>query len=117
MYQCLRHTSQEILNHCFDDVERFMARLQQAAEAQHVLNQRTKKRSKKSNKKEEPGGESSTTFCLDSRTQTQFKKKVFSVGPSGVKHHLRSSQLMRLVLCICSAALGVSQFHTQCGLA
>ncbi|XP_054614795.1 epidermal growth factor receptor kinase substrate 8-like protein 1 isoform X2 [Dunckerocampus dactyliophorus] len=37
----------EILNHCFDDIERFMARLQQTAEAQSVLNQRTK-RSRKS---------------------------------------------------------------------
>ncbi|XP_026180185.1 epidermal growth factor receptor kinase substrate 8-like protein 1a isoform X2 [Mastacembelus armatus] len=42
---------QEILNHCFDDVERFMLRLQQTAEAQSVLNQR-KKRSRKSKKKE-----------------------------------------------------------------
>ncbi|XP_047428765.1 epidermal growth factor receptor kinase substrate 8-like protein 1a [Mugil cephalus] len=43
----------EILNHCFDDVERFMARLQQAAEAQSVLNQRRKKSSRKSKKKED----------------------------------------------------------------
>ncbi|XP_029015569.1 epidermal growth factor receptor kinase substrate 8-like protein 1a isoform X2 [Betta splendens] len=41
----------EILNHCFDDVERFMSRLQQTAEAQSVLNQR-KKRSKKNKKKD-----------------------------------------------------------------
>lgn len=47
----------EILNHCFDDVERFMARLQQAAEAQSVLNQRTKKRNRKSKKKEVQDGE------------------------------------------------------------
>lgn len=55
-------TPQEIMNHCFDDVERFMARLQQAAEAQHLLSQKTKKRSKKSNKKGDPGGESCTSF-------------------------------------------------------
>lgn len=42
----------EILNHCFSDVERFMMRLQQTAEAQSVLNQRKKKRSSKSKKKE-----------------------------------------------------------------
>lgn len=42
----------EILNHCFDDTERFMARLQQTAEAQSVLNQRRKNRSRKSKKKE-----------------------------------------------------------------
>uniref|UniRef100_UPI0037E8B71E epidermal growth factor receptor kinase substrate 8-like protein 1a n=1 Tax=Semicossyphus pulcher TaxID=241346 RepID=UPI0037E8B71E len=42
----------EILNHCYDDVERFMGRLQQTAEAQSVLNQRRKKRSRKSKKKE-----------------------------------------------------------------
>uniref|UniRef100_A0A3B5MT51 EPS8 signaling adaptor L1a n=1 Tax=Xiphophorus couchianus TaxID=32473 RepID=A0A3B5MT51_9TELE len=39
--------SQEILNHCFDDIEKFMARLQQAAEARSVLNQRTKRSAKK----------------------------------------------------------------------
>ncbi|XP_019744230.1 epidermal growth factor receptor kinase substrate 8-like protein 1a [Hippocampus comes] len=39
----------EILNHCFDDIERFMVRLQQAAEAQSILSQR-KKRSGKSKK-------------------------------------------------------------------
>ncbi|KAM6905345.1 epidermal growth factor receptor kinase substrate 8-like protein 1a [Xenentodon cancila] len=38
----------EILNHCSDDVERFMTHLQQAAEAQSVLKQRKKKKSKKS---------------------------------------------------------------------
>ncbi|XP_027898456.1 epidermal growth factor receptor kinase substrate 8-like protein 1a [Xiphophorus couchianus] len=37
----------EILNHCFDDIEKFMARLQQAAEARSVLNQRTKRSAKK----------------------------------------------------------------------
>ncbi|XP_035852587.1 epidermal growth factor receptor kinase substrate 8-like protein 1a isoform X1 [Sander lucioperca] len=40
----------EIMNHCFDDVERFMARLQQTAEAQSVLNQTKKKKSRKSKK-------------------------------------------------------------------
>ncbi|XP_068435297.1 epidermal growth factor receptor kinase substrate 8-like protein 1a [Clinocottus analis] len=43
----------EFMNHCFDDVERFMARLQQTAEAQSVLNQRGKKGSRKSKKKQE----------------------------------------------------------------
>ncbi|KAM7386667.1 hypothetical protein PAMA_009333 [Pampus argenteus] len=43
----------EILNHCFDDVERFMARLQQTAEAQSILNQRKKKGSRKSKKKDQ----------------------------------------------------------------
>ncbi|XP_040917775.1 epidermal growth factor receptor kinase substrate 8-like protein 1a [Toxotes jaculatrix] len=41
----------EIMNHCFDDVERFMGRLQQTAEAQSILNQRKKKSSRKSKKK------------------------------------------------------------------
>ncbi|XP_053707174.1 epidermal growth factor receptor kinase substrate 8-like protein 1a [Synchiropus splendidus] len=41
----------EIINHCFDDVERFMMRLQQTADAQSVLNQRKSKRSRKGKKK------------------------------------------------------------------
>ncbi|CAL8305963.1 unnamed protein product [Merluccius merluccius] len=46
------HREVEILNHCFDDVECFMGRLQQTADAQGILNQRRKqkKRSKKSKK-------------------------------------------------------------------
>lgn len=54
---------QEILNHCFADVERFMARLQQTAEAQSILNQK-KKRSRKSKKKEDQDGENWYTIPL-----------------------------------------------------
>ncbi|XP_034395919.1 epidermal growth factor receptor kinase substrate 8-like protein 1a [Cyclopterus lumpus] len=43
----------EFMNHCFDDVERFMARLQQTVEAQSVLSQRGGKRSRKSKKKKD----------------------------------------------------------------
>ncbi|XP_039990669.1 epidermal growth factor receptor kinase substrate 8-like protein 1 isoform X2 [Xiphias gladius] len=44
-----------ILNHCFDDIENFMARLQQTAEAATVLSQRKKKkkRSKKQSAEED----------------------------------------------------------------
>ncbi|XP_063070460.1 epidermal growth factor receptor kinase substrate 8-like protein 1a [Engraulis encrasicolus] len=41
----------ELLNHCFDDVERFMGRLQQAAEARSVLEQRSKSKKKSSRRK------------------------------------------------------------------
>ncbi|KAL1277965.1 hypothetical protein QQF64_024638 [Cirrhinus molitorella] len=42
----------ELVNHCFADVERFMARLQQTAEAKNILEQqKSKKNSKKSDKK------------------------------------------------------------------
>ncbi|XP_077358755.1 epidermal growth factor receptor kinase substrate 8-like protein 1 isoform X3 [Festucalex cinctus] len=37
----------EILNHCFDDIESFMSKLQQTAEAAIVLNQRRKKKKSK----------------------------------------------------------------------
>ncbi|XP_011476610.1 epidermal growth factor receptor kinase substrate 8-like protein 1 isoform X1 [Oryzias latipes] len=40
----------EILNHCFEDVEKFIARLQQAAEAKSILDQRAKKKSRSTKK-------------------------------------------------------------------
>ncbi|XP_036436826.1 epidermal growth factor receptor kinase substrate 8-like protein 1 [Colossoma macropomum] len=40
----------DLLNHCFDDIEMFMGKLQQIAEAQSILEQRNKKK-KKSRKK------------------------------------------------------------------
>ncbi|XP_068613510.1 epidermal growth factor receptor kinase substrate 8-like protein 1 [Brachionichthys hirsutus] len=43
----------EILNHCFDDVERFMARLQQTAEAQSIINQRKQRKSSRRSKKKD----------------------------------------------------------------
>lgn len=33
----------DLLNHCFDDIEAFMGKMQQSAEAQMILNQRSKK--------------------------------------------------------------------------
>ena len=46
---------QGILNHCFDDIENFMGKLQQTAEAATVLNQKKKK--KKKSKKQTAEGE------------------------------------------------------------
>lgn len=46
---------QDILNHCFEDLEKFMTRLQQAAEARFVLNQRNKKGGRKSKKENQDG--------------------------------------------------------------
>ncbi|KAF4093006.1 hypothetical protein AMELA_G00027170 [Ameiurus melas] len=43
----------ELLNHCFSDVERFMAKLQQAADAQHTLQQNMQR--KKNSKKKKQG--------------------------------------------------------------
>uniref|UniRef100_A0A8C2D815 Eps8 like 1b n=1 Tax=Cyprinus carpio TaxID=7962 RepID=A0A8C2D815_CYPCA len=43
-------TEVDLLNHCFDDIEAFIGKLQQSAEAQIILDQRSKKK-KKSQKK------------------------------------------------------------------
>ncbi|KAF4087640.1 hypothetical protein AMELA_G00072850 [Ameiurus melas] len=52
--KALLRAQQEVdtLNHCFDEIEVFMMKLQQAAEAQSILEQRNKKK-KKSRKKED----------------------------------------------------------------
>ncbi|KAI7803200.1 epidermal growth factor receptor kinase substrate 8-like protein 1a isoform X2 [Triplophysa rosa] len=41
----------ELVNHCFVDMERFMARLQQTAEARSILHQQTRKKSRKKSSK------------------------------------------------------------------
>ncbi|XP_029292928.1 epidermal growth factor receptor kinase substrate 8-like protein 1a [Cottoperca gobio] len=62
----------EIMNHCFDDVERFMSRLQQTAEAQSVLNQRRKKKSRKSKKKKEDQGDDLLTLKALPPSEEEF---------------------------------------------
>lgn len=52
------------MNHCFDDVERFMTRLQQTAEAQSVLNQRGKRSRKSKKNKDGQDGESCTAVIV-----------------------------------------------------
>lgn len=54
---------QGILNHCFNDIENFMGKLQQTAEAATVLNQRKKKNKKKS-KKQSAEGKKRADFCV-----------------------------------------------------
>lgn len=61
---CPNLLPQGILNHCFDDIETFMARLQQTAEAATVLSQRKKKNKKKS-KKQSAEGNSSSVFKVN----------------------------------------------------
>lgn len=65
---------QEILNHCSDDVERFMSRLQQTAEAQSVLNQRRKKRSRKSKKKDNQDGDKRSSILSTNSSSHSFTK-------------------------------------------
>lgn len=65
------------MNHCFDDVERFMARLQQTAEAQSVLNQTKKKKSRKSKKNKDQDGES----CSSIISANYRSHSLTSMGP------------------------------------
>lgn len=53
---------QGILNHCFDDIENFMSKLQQTAEAATVLSQRKKKK-KKSKKQSAEGKDMRVYVC------------------------------------------------------
>ncbi|KAA0705059.1 Epidermal growth factor receptor kinase substrate 8-like protein 1 [Triplophysa tibetana] len=58
----------DLLNHCFDDMEVFMGKLQQSAEAQMILNQRSKKK-KRSQKK------SADEDLLTAKAKPPFEKE------------------------------------------
>ncbi|KAM9457933.1 epidermal growth factor receptor kinase substrate 8-like protein 1a [Clarias gariepinus] len=60
----------EVLNHCFSDVERFMARLQQAADAQRILEQNMKR--KKSSKKKKQGYDVMMTEKVGAPSEQEF---------------------------------------------
>lgn len=95
---------QEILNHCFDDMERFMLRLQQTAEAQSVLNQRRKKSNRKSKKKDKQEGQNSiyfTSVLTALSSSHSFTKMVFR---SALGAKLKSGLLQRS---ICRVLLNV----------
>lgn len=77
---------QEILNHCFDDVERFMSRLQQTAEAQSVLNQRRKKSSRKSKKKDKQEGQDCSSILSTMSSSYSFTKMVQKKKKKGSVH-------------------------------
>lgn len=74
------HFLQTILNHCFDDIERFMGRLQQTAEAQGILDQRNKKKkSKKSKNKADFNGRKTSSNLwgrLKNSPQIQAKRNL-----------------------------------------
>ncbi|KAF5903263.1 epidermal growth factor receptor kinase substrate 8-like protein 1, partial [Clarias magur] len=60
----------EVLNHCFSDVEHFMANLQQAADAQRLLEQNMKR--KKSSKKKKQGYDVMMTEKVGAPSQQEF---------------------------------------------
>ncbi|KAM8845688.1 epidermal growth factor receptor kinase substrate 8-like protein 1a isoform 2-T2 [Spinachia spinachia] len=72
----------ESMNHCFDDVERFMARLQQTAEAQSVLKQRSQKRSSRSKKKDQDDSLLAMKACPPSENEfvDLFQKIKYSLS-------------------------------------
>uniref|UniRef100_A0A3B4TCT5 EPS8 signaling adaptor L1b n=1 Tax=Seriola dumerili TaxID=41447 RepID=A0A3B4TCT5_SERDU len=71
-----------ILNHCFDDIENFMARLQQTAEAATVLSQRKKK--KKKSKKN--SNIASASWCVFSRAR--LKSIISNPSSEELVHHV-----------------------------
>ncbi|XP_060757942.1 epidermal growth factor receptor kinase substrate 8-like protein 1a isoform X2 [Neoarius graeffei] len=60
----------ELLNHCFSDVERFMALLQQAADAQRTLQQNMKR--KMASKKKKQGYDVMTTEQVNTPSEQEF---------------------------------------------
>ncbi|KAJ8250966.1 hypothetical protein GJAV_G00215670 [Gymnothorax javanicus] len=93
----------EILNHCFDDIEAFIAKLQMSAEAQNMLNQRNKKKKKSRKKKDEeddlltvrarppPEEEFTSTFQKFKYSFSLLDRlKTFIVNPSSEEllHHI-----------------------------
>lgn len=61
---------QGILNHCFDDIENFMGKLQQTADAATVLNQKKKK--KKKSKKQSAEGRQRCMGCFAHDTPVEI---------------------------------------------
>uniref|UniRef100_A0A3B3SC42 Uncharacterized protein n=1 Tax=Paramormyrops kingsleyae TaxID=1676925 RepID=A0A3B3SC42_9TELE len=64
--------SQEILNHCFNDIEIFMGKLQKSAEAHSILSQRSKKKKKSSKNAEGEGDNDLLTLRARPPSENEF---------------------------------------------
>ena len=61
---------QQLLNHCFDDIEKFVGRLQQAAESYKELERRRRARDNRKGGRKGQGGKTSKSYSDNENNDT-----------------------------------------------